>query len=130
MRFLAKTHSGLKGEMLYPSNDQPEAMQAVDDVLELASDMLSSYSPFMISYLSGYKDRKEVGMPKFLEEKLPMFLKQLSEKKKRRGYKSCYLVTECMSVADIVMFSHFWKLCMNPFGQEKEFGEKIMKACS
>ena len=34
-----------------------------------------------------------------------------------------------MSVADIVMFSHFWKLCMNPACEEPEFGEKIKAVC-
>jgi glutathione S-transferase len=104
-------------------------MQAVDEVLELATDMLSSYGPITLPFLPGFKDRKEVGQPKWLEEKLPMFLERLCALKKKRCYKSCYLVTECLSVADIVMFSHFWKLSMNPCCEDTEFAEKIKACC-
>ena len=121
VRYAGKMYPGLKNECLYPSCHQPEAMQAVDDILELSNDFLNSYGPFMLPFAPGYKTRKEEGQPKWLEEKLPKFCEMLCAKHKVRNYQCGYLVTEAMSVADLVLFSHFWKLMFNPACQDSDF---------
>lgn len=114
VRFLAKTHVGLCGETLYPPNSMPQAMQAVDEILELSADFKSSYGPFTLPFLPGYKTRLEQGQPEWLNEKFPKFAQRMCDIKKARGHHSCYLATEGISIADIVMYADFWKLAFNP----------------
>ena len=39
-RYLGRTYLGLNGEVLYPEMDQPEQMHAIDEILELNSELL------------------------------------------------------------------------------------------
>jgi len=52
----------------------------------------------------------------------------LCDRKKRRNFHSAYLVAEHLTVADIVMFSHFWKLMCNP-ECDKDLCAKMKECC-
>ena len=115
MRYIGHRFKGLKNEVLYPPNAMPEAMHAVDDILEKSTDFLHSYAPFVVPIMPGYQDRAN-RWNEFLADggTLPKLLETLEACKKRRGFHSPYLVTECMSIGDLAMYSHFWKLMVNP----------------
>jgi len=84
MRYIGHKYKGLKGECLYPPNSQPEAMHAVDDILEYAEGMMNAVGGMIIPFMDSYKDR-ENGWETFLTEKFPKILGDLEEKKKKRG---------------------------------------------
>jgi len=121
-------YKGLKGETLYPPNSCPEAMHAVDDILELQSDFIGMYGNIVATFMDAYADRDK-NMPIFLEEKFPKFCQAVCDKKKARGYHCPYLVTEHISVADLTLFAHFWKLMDNPVAaQDLAAGMKAVVA--
>ena len=96
-------------------------MQAVDEILEIATDFLSAYSAFTVPISPQYSERESL-WPQFLEGTFKKLLLNLVDKKrKQQAYK--YLVTEQISIADIIMFTHFWKLAYNPEA-EQEWADK------
>ena len=86
-------------------------MYDIDNLLELANDFLNSYVKLIVPFIGAYKDR-DTNIPIWLNETLPKFLQKLSDI--RKGVKGPYLVAEHCTVADLAMFSHFWKLAPNP----------------
>ena len=96
-------------------------MHRNDEILELATDFLHSYVGFVVPIFEGYKQRDTL-IPKWLEETLPVYLGKLS---KYVSKDSPYLSGKTMGVGDIVMFSHFWKLAINP-EHDQDFGKKII----
>ena len=123
-RLIGKRFKGMKGECLYPPNSCPEAMHAVDEMLELSTDFLGQHTGIMVPVLAAYKDKDTVGIPKFLDEQLPKMCETLTDRKNKRGFHCPYLVTECISLADIMMFSHFWRICSNPHAADKDLQQK------
>lgn len=114
-RFIGKKYKGMKGEQLYPPNSCPEAMHAVDELLELGTDFLGKYGSFTVDFMPGYANREQewkdfLATGGFLEK----ICTKLEESHNKRGFHSPYLVTESMSIADLTMFSHFWKFLFNP----------------
>jgi len=49
----------MMGETLYPPNSCPEAMQAVDAMLELSDDLMNAYTPFYAPIMPKYAEREE-----------------------------------------------------------------------
>jgi len=73
VRYIGKTHCGMKGEMLYPCNSCPELMHAIDETLEQSTDFLNAYIGLVFPGAPSYKDRA-ANIPIFLSEKLPKHL--------------------------------------------------------
>jgi len=76
----------------------------------MGSEFLGSYVGFVVPLFPTYKDRATLSV-KWLDETLPKYLQKLQDLKKKS---SAYLVSDSMTIADLVMFSHFWKLAYNP----------------
>ena len=108
-RYLAKQYKGLQGETLYPANTDPRLMHKIDEILEIATEFLHSYVGFIAPFFPSFKERDTL-LPKWLKETLPKYLEKLAEYTTRD---TAYLCGNEMTVADIVMFSHFWKLAIN-----------------
>ena len=70
-----------------------------------------TYAPLIVPFFGAYKDR-DTKIPIWINETLPKYLERLSNI--RKGRKGPYLCAEHLTVADIAMFSHFWKLAPNP----------------
>ena len=87
-------------------------MQAVDEILEMSTDFLAAYSAFTVPISPQYSDRENL-WPQFLEGTFTKLLQNLGDRK-RKNLAYRYLVTEQISIADIIMFTHFWKLAYNP----------------
>lgn len=83
-------------------------MLAIDSALELGNDITNSYVGFLVPFLPSYKDRDTL-MPAWLEEKLPTFIAKIEDM-----YVGPCLVSKHITLADLVLFSHFWKLAYNP----------------
>ena len=116
IRYLGRTFRGLNNEVLYPDNSNPKLMYDIDNVLELSQDMLNSYAGLVVPFFDSFKER-DTKIPQWLDETLPKFLQKLSDIKK--GVSGPYLVTDHCTVADLSMFSHFWKLAPNPKRDER-----------
>lgn len=109
VRYIGKTYRGINGELLYPDNSQPELMQRIDSILEWSSDFLNTYGPFTVKTNPMYYKRDELTKD-FLDTKLNQMLTLLQNLKKKR---SIYLCADYITLADLVTWNHFWKICFN-----------------
>lgn len=115
MRFLAKRYKGRNGETLYPDNSQPMLMHAIDEMLELFSDI-----QFKHPWSDDYKDcaTEEEKIEKwtaFIDPKLALIMTAHDRMKATK-----YLVTDYVSVADLAFFTMFWKRLDNPEADQEK----------
>ena len=88
-------------------------MQRIDNILELATDLLNSYGPVTVPLYPQFKERATL-YPKWIDETLPTFIDKMMDIKQTLSVNTPYLVSDQMTIGDIVMFSHFWRLAYNP----------------
>ena len=72
-RYLGRTYRGSNNEVLYPSNKEPGLMHQIDQVMELATSLLSKYAPFTIPFLPTYRYKQDL-LLNFMDDVFPAFL--------------------------------------------------------
>ena len=98
-------------------------MHAIDEILELNSELLLKQA---FTFNTENYDEK---VNAYLAS-LPTYLQRLTDIRERMGeLGSPNLVTDRMSIADLVMWSSFWKLIYNPEANQ-ETAEKIKAVLS
>ena len=89
-------------------------MYAIDVVLEWSSEFFLTYASFLARKYPIEKEKlKQEWLDNNVVDKLLVKLQALHEMMKVKGP---YLVANYMTIADLMMFAHFWKLGWNPSG--------------
>ena len=110
MRYLAKTHKGPNGEVLYPTNDNPDLIYFIDSRLSIDGDLMSKYNQFLLPFLPSYKNKDEL-FTNFIISDYPAYLEQFEETLTKNG--GPFLSGADINLADFSACGFFFKMVVN-----------------
>ena len=116
--------TGKNGEHLYPTPSEPELAYEIDVLCDTLEEFNQMCIKFLVPVHPEYKNRDE-HFTKFITKGFPAYLKMLDEKLKENGGHK-YLLSDEMTLADIIVGSYFLKLCYNDMYDNQHICQAVL----